>query len=178
MIRTNVFRTLGFLCSGYGFDPGQDLRAYILDRAKKKKKWKLMSESFLSTDAVLGMLGFLDSPVTLGVFQSLYSPEISLHSLFFPFIMFIASPTVDFHPRWQQLLFLWLSRFWVNILHPEGIARQVKQRQVFVVSLQGTHRHIKTSVNPWEQGFFYFPIIMHSYLEFKLPSWRIPCVRR
>ena len=74
------------------------------------------------------MLGFLDSLVPLGVFQSLYSPE-SHYTAFFPFYhVYCFLQLLIFIPGGSSL-FLWLPVFLRNILHPEGIARQVKQRQ-------------------------------------------------
>lgn len=67
-------------------------------------------------------------PGTLRSFSKPLFPRISLHSLFSFYHVYCFPQLLIFIPGGSSL-FLWLPVLLRNILHPEGIARQVKQRQ-------------------------------------------------
>ena len=115
-------------------------------------------------------------PGTLRSFSKPLFPRISLTAFSFFYHVSCFLQLLIFIPGGSSL-FLWLPIFFRNILHPEGIARQVKQRQAPCGASSGNSQDMSKQV--WFLGnkvFSTLSNIMHSYLEFKLPSWRIPCV--
>ena len=94
-------------------------------------------------------------PGTLRSFSKPLFPRISLHSLFFLLSCFLLPSTVDFHPRWQQLVPLAANIFQEHP-SPWGHCKtgETKASSLWCFFRELT-RHVKTSVIPWEQGFLY-----------------------
>ena len=93
-------------------------------------------------------------PGILRSFSKPSLPRISLPSFFFLLSCLLFASTVDFCPRWQQLVHLAVNIF-EECPPPWGQSKIGETRQAPCVVLQGTHRHVKTNVIPWEQGFLY-----------------------
>ena len=115
-------------------------------------------------------------PGTLRSFSKPLFPRISLHSLFFLLSCLLLPSTVGFHPRWQQLVPLAANIFQEHP-SPWGHCKtgETKASSLWCFSRELTDM----SKQVWFLGnkvFSTLSNIMHSYLEFKLPSWRIPCV--
>lgn len=93
-------------------------------------------------------------PGILRSFAKPLFPRILLPRFFFLLSRLLFASTVDFCPRWQQLVHLAVNIFEERPA-PWGHSKIGEARQASCVVLQGTHRHVKTNVILWEQGFLY-----------------------